>query len=266
VGYRGKLAEQERARALREQAWTLTEIATELGVSKSSVSLWVRGVVFDEAARAARAGANRNNGARDRRPNRLQRTKQAEIEGCMQDGRQRIGDVSERDLLIAGTALYAGEGGKTDGEVRFTNSDPLMVALFCRWLRTIFAVDEARLRVRLYLHQGLDLPAATAFWSEVTSVPESQFVRPYRAVADPSIRRTKHETGCASVYYGCTRTHRRIMGFVRGLLESAVPQSGVAQLAEQGTVNAKAVGSSPTPGASRPGPVAQWSEQATHNR
>ena len=38
MGYRGKLAEQERARVLRAQAWTLNEIATELGVSKSSVS------------------------------------------------------------------------------------------------------------------------------------------------------------------------------------------------------------------------------------
>jgi hypothetical protein len=249
VGYRGKLAEQERARALRAQAWTLNEIAAELGVSKSSVSLWVRDVGFHEATRAARAGANRNRGARDRGPNRLQRAKAAEIDRCTQDGRRLVGGLSERDLLIAGTALYAGEGGKTAGEVRFTNSDPLMVALFCRWLRAGFSIDEARLRVRLYLHHGLDLAAATAFWSEVTSIPPSQFTRPYRAAADPSIRRSKHPTGCASVYYGCTRTHRRIMGLVRGLLESTVPQSGVAQLAEQGTVNAKAVGSSPTPGA-----------------
>jgi hypothetical protein len=36
VGYRGKVAEQERARALRAQAWTLQEIATELGVSIST--------------------------------------------------------------------------------------------------------------------------------------------------------------------------------------------------------------------------------------
>ena len=73
MGYRGKLAEQERARVLRAWAWTLNEIAAELGVSKSSVSLWVRGVVFDEAARAARAGANRNRGAQSRRPSRLRR-------------------------------------------------------------------------------------------------------------------------------------------------------------------------------------------------
>lgn len=63
MGNRGKIAEQERARELRAQAWTLNEIVAELGVSKSSVSLWVRGVAFDEAVRALRAGANRNRGA-----------------------------------------------------------------------------------------------------------------------------------------------------------------------------------------------------------
>lgn len=33
MGYRGKTADQERARALRAQSWTLQEIADELGVA-----------------------------------------------------------------------------------------------------------------------------------------------------------------------------------------------------------------------------------------
>ncbi len=46
MGYGGKVKEQLRARELRAQSWTLQDIATELGVSKSSVSLWVRDVDF----------------------------------------------------------------------------------------------------------------------------------------------------------------------------------------------------------------------------
>jgi hypothetical protein len=52
VGYRGKVGERERARELRAQAWTISEIVAELGVSKSSASVWVRDVQFDEATRA----------------------------------------------------------------------------------------------------------------------------------------------------------------------------------------------------------------------
>jgi IS30 family transposase len=72
VGYRGKLVERERARELRAQAWTIGEIVAELGVSRSSVSVWVRDVSFDEATRAARAGANRRRGAdqNERAPSR----------------------------------------------------------------------------------------------------------------------------------------------------------------------------------------------------
>jgi len=46
MGYRGKVEEQERARDMRARNMTLQDIATELGVAKSSVSLWVRDVPF----------------------------------------------------------------------------------------------------------------------------------------------------------------------------------------------------------------------------
>jgi len=47
MGYRGKVTEQERARDLRAQGWTYAEICDELGVARSSVSLWVRDVPVD---------------------------------------------------------------------------------------------------------------------------------------------------------------------------------------------------------------------------
>lgn len=228
MSYRGKVVEQNKARDLRAQAWTLNEIATELGVARSSVSLWVRDVEFDEAARAARAKENfkrGNYGARMRGPNKLARAKQAEIKRLLADGRARIGQLSEQEFLVAGVALYAGEGSKTDGEVRFANCDPRMIAFFCAWLRNFFGIDEAKLRVRVYLHQGLDLEEATDFWSEVTGIPTSQFIQPYRAVPDPSIRKAKHRMGCPGVYYCSTRLHREVMGLVHGLLscQDAIP-------------------------------------------
>ncbi len=91
MGYRGKLRERERARELRVQAWTINE-----------VSVWVRDVEFDEVARKARSGVSRQRGARNRGPNRLQQRKQAEIEELMVEGRERIGQLSKRDLLVAG--------------------------------------------------------------------------------------------------------------------------------------------------------------------
>ena len=210
MGYRGKTAERERARELRAQAWILQDIADELGVAKSTVSRWVRDVVFE--ARPRRTGA------RLRGPNKLQRRRQAEIDELLAEGRSRIGLLSDREFLVAGTALYAGEGSKTDGVVKFANTDPRMIAFFCAWLRYFFDIDESRLRLWLYLHEGLDLDAGIKFWSQLTSIPPSRFGKPYRAVADPSIRRSKHPLGCPAVSYSCSRTHRAVMGLVQALL------------------------------------------------
>jgi transcriptional regulator with XRE-family HTH domain len=214
MGYRGKVAERQQARLLRRTGLPLAEIAARLGVSKSSVSLWVRDVAFEPRHPVTRG--------RRRAPNALQRRKQAEIDRLLEEGRARIGRLSEREFLVAGVALYAGEGSKGDGSVRFVNNDPRMVALFCSWLRHFYEIDEARLRLSLYLHQGLDLSAAIAYWSALTGIPESQFRKPYRAVPDPSIRRAKHVHGCITVSYSCSTTHRSIMGLVSALLGDAV--------------------------------------------
>jgi hypothetical protein len=214
VGYRGKVNEQEKARMLRAEGRTLQDIADVLGVAKSSVSLWCRNI--DIEVRQRRPGMRRRNSLHDARL--------AEIDACNELGAERIGKLSEAAFLAAGAALYAGEGSKTTNEVKFANTDPAMVSFFCSWLRHFFDIDETRLRVRVYLHEGLDLDAAEAYWSDITNIPRKQFRAPYRAVADPTIRRTKHEYGCVYVRYGSARTLREIMGLVRALLSSeAIP-------------------------------------------
>jgi hypothetical protein len=229
MGYRGLVEKQNQARDLRAQGWTLTEICEEVGCSKASASLWCRGVELDEVVleqRRRQRFLTGNEGARQRGPNKLQRRKQAEIDEMRGWGARQIGSLTNRDLLIAGAALYAGEGSKGDGAVKFANSDPRMIAMFLAWLRESFAIDESRLRLRLYLHEGLDLEAACRFWCMVTGIPMEQFGRPYRAVPDPSIRRSKHPMGCATVVYNCSRTHRAIAGLMTALLSSPTRSCG----------------------------------------
>lgn len=215
MGYRGKLKEQEQARALRARNRTIADIAKTLGVSKSSVSIWVRDVPFTPSLQLR---------GPHRRPHPAHEAKLRQIDELDREGKRRIGTLSAGEFLVAGAALYAGEGAKGDGAVNFANTDPAMMRMFCTWLRWFFDVDESRLRVRVYLHQGLDLEAAEAFWSEVTDIPRTQFRQPHRAVPDATIRHNKHERGCAYVYYSCAKTHRQIMGLIRALLSSeAIP-------------------------------------------
>ena len=246
MGYRGKTVEQARARELRAQGWTIKEIAGELRVSQGSVSVWARDVEVDPAVWAERVETRRNHGWEKRRAT-FEAKRKGEDAADLAAAHARLGALSDRDLLVTGIALYAGEGAKRRGSVTLPNSDPRMIVVFLAFLRRFFDIDESRLRVRLYLHSDQDLVAANDYWSRLTGIPLTRFTKPYRAIADDSYRTTKHPFGCPAIRYSCTATHRAIMSLSDALLSSIASQSGVAQLEEQGTVNAKVCGFEPHP-------------------
>ncbi|HWL43257.1 MAG TPA: hypothetical protein VNQ73_09955 [Ilumatobacter sp.] len=217
MGYRGKLAERERARELRAQSWTLVEIARELGVSKASVSVWVRDVDFVPRPR------NRGHPAGPQHPMRVK--KEAEIARCKEEAEQWVGDLTARDLTMFALALYAGEGTKGDASLVFANSDPELIRIFLAWLRSEFEIDESKLRIKLYLHADLDVETAIEHWSVLTGIPPSQFNKPYRAVVDDTMRTNRHVFGCASVVYHSRTVHRRVMAMIAAV-SSALADPG----------------------------------------
>jgi hypothetical protein len=208
MGYAGRVDTQEQARSLRAAGWTVPGIAVEVRAAKSSVSRWVRDVPFTP-------GPRHRGGPTGRHPMHLARLR--DEAAAVVAARAKVGELSDRDLFMVGLALYAGEGAKTGSAVRFANTDPRLVVLFLRWLRRFFVIDESRLRVALYLHDGLDLEAANAYWSGLCGIPLSQFTKPYRAVADSSRRRAKHPFGCPSVRYADVRIYRNVMAGVDAL-------------------------------------------------
>lgn len=191
----------------------MPDIAAELGVSRSSVSKWVRDVDFTPNPR-------RHNYWTKDNPHPLQVAKEQEIERLNTQGAETVGTMSDREFLLVGAALYAGEGFKTGAAIGMANTDAAILLTFVTWLRRFFEVDERRLRVRLYLHQGLDLEAAELFWSELLTVPRAQFRKPYRAAADASRRHAKHVHGCPAVTYSSSSALRRAMGLVRAITSS----------------------------------------------
>lgn len=222
MGNAGKLEERKMARELRAQSWTLAEIAEKLDVSKGSVSLWVRDVDF--------VPKPRNRGHASQQPHPLHIKKLAEIERCRVEADEFIGELSEREFLMFGLGLYAGEGSKTRGTVSMANTNPRLLRIFVTWLRRNFTVDESRLRAKLYLHDGLDLHESTGHWSKVTGIPIEQFRAPYRALADPTRRTSKHLNGCATVMYSCSTTHRRVMAMIEAIsLPFAIRDSSVGR-------------------------------------
>ena len=212
VGYRGKTTEQQRARELRAEAWTLAEIAEELGVSRSSASVWVRDVVFEPKPRQRPIFRN---------PSSLHLKKLAEI-----DADERVGQASSSASSPTTPssppelALYAGEGAKADGigEVREhrPGDDRVLLSLAPSLLRRR-RIAAAGPRVpargpRSRCGRGATGPRSPA--CPRAAVPQAV---PCRRPTRRSVpRSTSH--GCCYVRVLCSRTHRQIMGLVRALL------------------------------------------------
>jgi transcriptional regulator with XRE-family HTH domain len=137
VGYRGKIEERERARELRARSWTLVEIADELGVAKSSVSVWTRDVDF--------VPRPRNRGHASHKPHPLTLNKRAELERCRDEAVRFADSLTNRDLQLFGYALYVGEGAKTEASgLRLAKPPRRTGRSYCRFLENGFTRHTAR--------------------------------------------------------------------------------------------------------------------------
>ena len=170
-----KTRERQEARRLRRDgARSIKEIAGILGVSVSSVSLWVRDIeltdrqrmelqlrnpAFNRQLEAWRANAER---ARERRL------------GYQQDGRALA--RRQNVLHASGVMLYWAEGDKGNkNTARISNSDPELVRFFLGFLRATFGLEDDRVRITCYLFADhLERQwQVEQFWLDALGLPRS---------------------------------------------------------------------------------------------
>ena len=197
---------RDRARELRTQGLSYNEIVAQLGVSKSSVSLWVRDVPCPERFRYVHnerrvEGLRKYNTARSARH-------VAEVEAAAAE----LGKLTDRETLIAGAIAYWCEGAKNKpnrkaNRVVFINSDPGLITFFLRFL-DVAGVDRDDLILRVHIHENADAEAAQRFWLGVTGTRPSQFRSPTLKRHNPKT----HRTNVGESYHGCLRIDVRRSG------------------------------------------------------
>ena len=150
-----KTEEKKRARALRADGLSVREIEKEVGVSRGTVSLWVRDIKLTSdqvAALCLKSGKNRLNGSQavKEKFSKLRDKYRAE-------GRLLLGSLSgtKRDLFLAGCMLYWGEGSKGKNAVMLSNSDDRMLVLFLSFLTEVFGVERKDVRLQINCHDDI---------------------------------------------------------------------------------------------------------------
>jgi hypothetical protein len=159
-----------RARELRKElGWSIKQIAAELDVAVSSVSIWVRHVELTPTQTSAlhdRIGEGRVRG-------NARTTARARARRSAYQAEGRVMARQADPLHMMGCMLYWAEGSRSRNAVSIANSDPAMLALFVRFLRHSFQCrdEELTFRCNCFLNNGLSLEDIESWWLTRLGLP-----------------------------------------------------------------------------------------------
>ncbi len=203
---------RERARELRHEGLTYSEICEALGVDipKSTLNHWVSDVLLTPEEQQRIIEKDREAAARGRHSGLWggaagfnKEMKRRRIEAAREDAAPIVEKLAgNRDaLMLMASALYMGEGTKAEDQFSIGNSDPQIIRAWLAILREVFDIDESKFRCQLTISEGMDETALKEYWSEVTGVPHSQFIKVSVRKESGGKKRDGYKGVCIVHYY-----------------------------------------------------------------
>lgn len=213
-----------KARQMRAKGKSVKEIARKLNISKSTVSLWVRDIILsveqiEQLRKRALKGAElgRFRGALMQKRRRLKL-----LDDSRQEGIKKLKNLTDREFLIAGVALYWAEGSRKTRSVEFCNADPKLIKFMVDWSRKNFGIEIADLKAVVginEIHRQRE-NVVKEYWSKVSGIPLTQFCKTsFKKVKNQKVYENFNE------HYGTLRVrilkpsrfYYKIMGLIDGL-------------------------------------------------
>ena len=219
-----KSAQRLEARRLRKRGFSIGEIAQKVKVSKGSVSLWCGDIELTEKQKQilienAKDGAMKG---RLKRASMNKKERQERLSRFINIGKDKIGDLSNRELFILGSGLYWAEGCKKHRRTVLANSDPKMVLIFIKWLRECMQINKNRIYCHVSINQDHKsrIEEVERYWSKITGLSRNVFT-------GVSYKKVKNKKFYANFnnHYGTlfvkvrkgTNLNYEILGYIEGL-------------------------------------------------
>lgn len=218
---------RRRAVKLRKEGGTFLTIQRDLGVSipKGTLSYWLRLIRLSPAAEQVRKTHLHRFNAHAREQARLAKLRTANEETARLENDNRylkkiLHEPNTAKLILA--MLYACEGGKSirNSKVCFGNSNPGLLALFLRLLRSCYPLDEKKFRCTIQTREDLAAFNPEGYWSHITGIPLTQFYRTRidaRSSGKPSTK--KEYRGVCVVDYLSARVLKELLAIGRVITE-----------------------------------------------
>lgn len=192
---------KNQAISLRKKGFSLKEVAEKLDVAKSTSSVWLQNVNLNQKAQERLKKLRIIGQYKSRFIKKIQ--KENLIKRYRLQAYQEISKINFNKNIykLLYSFLYWCEGAKLNSNhVRFINSDPNMIQVFLKLLRTSFKLDERKFRALIHLHDYHDEKKQKKFWAEITKIPLLQFNKSYHK---PNTKKRIRDNypGCLAIYY-----------------------------------------------------------------
>lgn len=220
---------KNKAIKLRRKGLSYNEIRKEINVAKSSLSLWLKHIPLSRKYKERLY--TKQIKILTRGPSSQKERRAREIENIINEAKNEIGlPLSIEVLRMMGAMLYWAEGRKMKGTMELTNSDPLLILFFVKWLDKIFKISSKDLKMRLNIYPQQQERKIKRFWSDLTGVPLSNFGKSF--VKPPNKFFKKN-----NLYYGTARIEvpksvdkkHKIHGWIQKALEDIHPEIGLIE-------------------------------------
>jgi predicted transcriptional regulator len=221
-----KIDEKKKALTLRKKGESIRNIAKTLGVSKASVSIWVRDIVLsNEQKKTLTSNGFSVAAVEKRRVNRITNT-QVRHNIIIDAAKKDINTLSRRELLLVGAAIYWGEGGKTKKAMAtIANSDPHLIQFMMKFFNEICEVKPEKFRGQIHTHSHLSAVRAEKYWSSISGIPLKQFYKTYSKPSKASLnKRDRLPYGTFQIYVCDTKIFLSVMGWIEGLKKAIIAQ------------------------------------------
>lgn len=217
--------EKIEARKLRRGGKSVKEIATTLGVGRSSISVWVRDIELTakQKQRLSVRGVAIDVMERRRATRYANETKIRTT--FLEEGLARITGIQEIDIFMLGIGIYLGEGSKTDrGKIELSNTDPRIIQIFILFLIRSCGYSIKNMHAHVGIHSHLSINIAEKYWSDISGIPLKQFSKTsiQRSRAGKG-ERDKLPFGTFSVAVYDTAARVRLEGWIQGIYKRLFP-------------------------------------------
>lgn len=162
---------------MRKTGMSYSQIKEKLGVSKSTLSVWL----YDMPLTEKRIRELRSDSPIriERYRNTMRIKKEEKFAEAYREMSQKIKKLSSREIFLAGLFLYWAEGNKTTPTaIGLTNTNPDMLKFYIRWLK-LMGIQKTQLKVSLHLYADMNVKKQEKYWSKELSIPLSQFRKSY---------------------------------------------------------------------------------------